>query len=340
MSRTRVLLQLEVAHRYFADGRARGLRFEAAGDTARRMRRAGLLERQDGATLWLLGPADASATLSEDSPEPLIWWVRATDPDFSIYTDDPAQRPDEVLVVEAMPALAEPLDADTGRTAPAEADGAALATRNDVAATPPAPTVQVMKIWRGPVDADRPVPDDHFPLTGEAAWRPPFAVLQVPPSAWDLPQPQAQTQVPPQAQPQTQTQAQSPTPAPIPRPASRDPAALHLRWTLSPRQLVWKYCLFGDWSEDALDIVDADGQVSFNAPVPEHGVDGRPLLALRSHGPLALAERSDTRLQLRCRQSGVPKVLVKRLPVPGPQHLAREEIDGAATLVSEIHVHR
>ncbi len=314
MSRTLVLLQLEVAHRYWADGRARGLRFEAAGDTARRMRRAGLLERQDGAALWLLGPADASGTLAEDSPEPLIWWVRATDPDFSIYTDDPAQRPDEVLVVEAE---AEAVDADQERTAPVEADGEAPATGNDVAATPPAPKVQVMKIWRGPVDADQPVPDGHYPLTGEAAWRPPFAVLQVPPSALDLSQPQAP-----------------------PRPASRDPAALHLRWTLSPRQLVWKYCLFGDWSEDALDIVDADGQVNFDAPVPEHGVDGRPLLALRSRAPLALAERSDTRLQLRCRQSGVPKVLVKRLPVPGPQHLAREEIDGAATLVSEIHVHR
>lgn len=275
MSRTLALLQFEVAHRYFADGRARGLRFEAAGDTSRRMRRAGLLERQDGASLWLLGPADASETLTGDSPDPLTWWVRATDPDFSIYTDDPAQRPDELLVVE-----------------PSATD-------------PQLPDVRVMKIWRGPAGGTSPVPDGHYPLSGEAAWRPPFAVLRLPPTVFLQPQP--------------------PT---------------RLRWVLTPRHLVWKYCLFGDWSEEALDIVDAGGQVRFEGPVVERGADGRPLLALRSSAPLALAERSDTRLQLRCRQSGVPKVLVKRLPVPGPQHLAREEIDGAATLVSEIHVHR
>lgn len=284
MSRTLALLRFEVAHRYFADGRARGLRFEAAGDTARRMRRADLLERQDGASLWLLGPADAAETLAADSPEPLTWWVRATDPDFPIYTDDPARRPDELLLVEPSPT------------------------------DPPQPQVRVMKIWRGPAGGASPVPDGHYPLSGEAAWRPPFAVLRLPPSALQPTQPDQANQA--------------------------HPSPAHLRWALAPRHLVWKYCLFGDWSEEALDIVDAGGQVRFEGPVVERGADGRPLLALRSSAPLALAERSDTRLQLRCRQSGVPKVLVKRLPVPGPQHLAREEIDGAATLVSEIHVHR
>lgn len=297
MSRTLILLQFEVGHRYFADGRARGLRFEAAGDTARRMRRAGVLERQDGASLWLLGPAGASQTLTEDNPEPLTWWVRATDPDFFLYTDDPARRPDELLLVAPATSAAEP--------APAAVQTPEAPAAPNMPNTPNTPEVQVMKIWRGPANDTRPPPDGHYPLSGEAAWRPPFAVLQVPPSALQQPEPPS-----------------------------------HLRWMLAPRHLVWKYCLFGDWSEDALDIVDAAGDVSFAAPVAEHGADGRPLLALRSSAPLALAERSDTRLQLRCRQSGVPKVLVKRLPVPGPQHLAREEIDGAATLVSEIHVHR
>ncbi|MBB3193200.1 hypothetical protein [Roseateles terrae] len=295
MSRTLPLFRLEVAHAYFADGRARGLRWEAADDTARRLRRADVLERQDGASLTLLGPADAAVQLLHDSGEPLTWWVRATDPAFAIYTDDPAQRPNELLVV------APPAGFPDSSSEPATAHSVA--------------SVRVMPIVHGPTGAPDPVPEGSYALSGEAAWRAPFAVLRLPPDALA-------------------------TPDATPGVSTRPPGPATLRWSLLPRRVIWKYCLFGDWSEDALDIVDPDGTVSFFPPAAERGPEGRPLLAMRSRVPLALAERSDTRLQLRCRQSGVSKVLVKRLPVPGPRHLAREEIDGAATLVSEIHVHR
>lgn len=306
MSRTLPLFRLAVGHAYFADGRARGLRFEAAADTARRLRRADVLERQDGASLSLLGPADAADQLRHDSTEPLTWWVRATDPAFAIYTEDAARRPQELLVVSPP---------DEGPADPQGPDTALPAV------TPlPEVTVRVMAIVQRAGGAQGPTQEGGYALSGEAAWRPPFAVLCLPPDALAVPA------------------AASSAPA---RPdASRPDSISMLRWSLHPRRVIWKYCLFGDWSEDALDIVDADGTVSFFPPAAEQGPEGRPLLALRSRVPLALAERSDTRLQLRCRQSGVSKVLVKRLPVPGPRHLAREEIDGAATLVSEIHVHR
>ncbi|WAC71483.1 hypothetical protein OU995_18080 [Roseateles sp. SL47] len=285
MSRTLPLLRLDVGHGYFADGRARGLRFEPADDTARRLRRADMLDRQDGASLWLLGPAEGWTWLDEDDPSALTWLVRATDPQFPIYTEDEASRPQELLMVE-VPSPSRPPSPE-----------------------PLAPTVRVMPVIR-PEDGQ---PADGYALSGDARWRPPFAVLQLLPSRLRSYAPSA---------------------------AQAEAGPVHLRWTLQPRRMVWKYCLFGDWSEDALDIHDPDGAVSFYPPAAEQLDNGSPLLALRSRAPIALAERSQARLQLRCRQAGQPKVLVKRLPVPGPRHLAREEIDGAATLVSEIHVHR
>ena len=63
-------------------------------------------------------------------------------------------------------------------------------------------------------------------------------------------------------------------------------------------------------------------------------------MAIRSRAPIALAQRSERRFQLRSRQRGGDKVLVKRLPVAAAQFLAREQIGGESRLVSEIHVHR
>lgn len=295
MSLTLPLLRLDAAHGYFADGRSRGLKFEPADDTAVRLRRADVLSRQDGASLWLLGPVDAYERLVDDDPTPLSWLVRATEAYFTIYTADSARRPGELLLLqvpdisaahhEAGSAIAdEPLSAQT-RVVPVAQPGN---TQHDVA----------------------------LHLAGEASWRPPFALLRLPTTL---------------LKPDEASQG-----------SARPGTALlrHLRWTLPPRAIVWKYCLFGEWPEDALDVHDPDGTIGFHPPTAERLDDGRPLLALRSRAPIALAERSQARLQLRCRQAGLHRVLVKRLPVPGPQHLAREEIDGAATLVSEIHVYR
>ena len=98
------LLQVDVAHGYYADGRCRGLRFVPAGTTAERLRRADALVRADGGSLRVHGPAEAVDRL-RDETDFLAWRVFATDDDFACGTEDPADRPRELLWVE--PALAD-----------------------------------------------------------------------------------------------------------------------------------------------------------------------------------------------------------------------------------------
>lgn len=130
----------------------------------------------------------------------------------------------------------------------------------------------------------------------------------------------------------------------LPMPGLRTAALpVKLHWTLRPRHTFWKYCLFGDWPEPALAIVDLAGKTEFSAPAPDRMEDGRPMLAIRSRARLPLAQRSLQRLQLRSRaeQDGrADKVLIRRLPTPAAQFLAREVIDGQPAVISEIHVHR
>ncbi|SEL38290.1 hypothetical protein SAMN05216359_108109 [Roseateles sp. YR242] len=318
MSGTLPLLRLDATHGYFADGRGRGLQFEPADDTAVRLRRADVMSRQDGTSLWLLGPEDASEQLMAEDTSPLRWLVRATEAHFALYTADPARRPRELLLLEAP---------DAAEEGPGWTHGEPLAT-----------VVRVVPVAL----PGQTTPDVALHLDGEAAWRPPFAQLRLPPS-WlrptDLPTANAiLTAATAGTDPATNAAAQAALTAATVRRGHGLPR--HLRWSLPARATVWRYCLFGDWPEDALEVHDPAGAISFHPPTAERLDDGRTLLALHSRAPIVLAERSQARLQLRCRQAGLSRVLVKRLPVPGPQHLAREEIDGAATLVSEIHVHR
>ncbi len=145
-------------------------------------------------------------------------------------------------------------------------------------------------------------------LHGAARLRPPFALLSLPASAMPV-----------------DDDAGTP---------------LTLRWSLAPRATVWKYCLFGEWSEAALEVIDLAGTTEFTAPRDDRLDDGRPMLAVCSREPIALAQRAVSRFQLRCRNGAGPKVLIKRLPVAAARQLGREEIDGVSTLISEIHVHR
>lgn len=122
--------------------------------------------------------------------------------------------------------------------------------------------------------------------------------------------------------------------------AALSPAPVAYTVRLAPRATVWKYCLHGDWPEPQLQVVDLASGVEFGEPEPDRLDNGAPLLAIRSRAPIALAQRSERRFQLRSRQRGGDKVLVKRLPVAAAQFLAREQIGGESRLVSEIHVHR
>ncbi|PIM50472.1 hypothetical protein CS062_24840, partial [Roseateles chitinivorans] len=98
------LLRIDVEHGYYADGRCRGLRFVPAGTTAERLHRADALVRADGGTLLVHGTAETIERLHadadrDDGDAALSWLVHATDDDFACGTEDPADRPRELLWV-------------------------------------------------------------------------------------------------------------------------------------------------------------------------------------------------------------------------------------------------
>ncbi|WP_431104047.1 hypothetical protein [Roseateles noduli] len=325
------LLQVDVDHGYYADGRCRGLRFVPAGSTAERLRRADALVRADGGSLRIHGPAEAVERLRADAEDAsgafgddqgrgaaLSWCVFATDDDFACGTEDAADRPRELLWVE--------------RSADASTTTTATATATTITALPtPTRVASAVTLVARPKALD--TPEVQALLTQRELRLPPFALLHLP---------------------LAQLPAQGP---------SRDPAAwpVRHRWPLAPRATVWKYCLLGDWTEPALAVVDLAGETDFTPPALERLDDGTPMLAIRSRGRVPLAQRSPRRFQLRSRvelgagsangngngngttagtAGGNDKVLIRRLPTAAAQLLAREMIDGQPAIVSEIHVHR
>lgn len=265
------LLHLQVDHGYYASGRCPGLRFEPVAGTAAALRRADIVARSDGSSLYLHGPADALDALEE--LDGLGWRLFATDDAFVCGTEDNTPRPEQLLWVQGLPS-----------------PSSGLAVTLDA----------------------KPLPVNEPPIAPLLMPRdrqlPPFALI------W-LPMPGLRTAARP----------------------------VKLNWALQPRSTFWKYCLFGDWPEPALAVVDLAGKTEFSAPAPDRMEDGTPMLAIRSRARLPLAQRSLQRLQLRSRaeQDGrADKVLIRRLPTPAAQFLAREVIDGQPAVISEIHVHR
>jgi hypothetical protein len=111
---------------------------------------------------------------------------------------------------------------------------------------------------------------------------------------------------------------------------------------LAARTTIWKYYLLGDWTAlaEELQIVDLGQHVLFETAVVEPLSNGQSAWVVRSKSRIPLQYRSDQRFQLRQRNGGSDKVLVKRLPVPSSSGLSRESLAGVPTLVSEIYVHR
>jgi hypothetical protein len=134
----------------------------------------------------------------------------------------------------------------------------------------------------------------------------------------------------------------------VPAPLLSSPTGTEARYRIAfeARTPVWKYCLLGDWGDwsdsatDPLRVEDSAQQTTFTEAVAEVLDNGQSALSIRSRGGIALRERADNRFQLRSRSAVADRVLVKRLPVAGADHFARETIDGVPTLVSEIFVHR
>lgn len=125
----------------------------------------------------------------------------------------------------------------------------------------------------------------------------------------------------------------------LPADAAAAPARRY-RLQFAARSPVWKYCLLGDWDHEQVRIVDLGQDADFTSAVNETLAGGRNAMAIRSRAGIALQERSARRFQLRGVDGSAERVLIKRLPVAGARHLACETIDGVATWVSEILVHR
>ncbi|MEK8034480.1 hypothetical protein AACH06_26930 [Ideonella sp. DXS29W] len=102
--RLHLLAYLEAQHDYFADGRARGMRFEPTAACAELIRAFGLVVRDNGQTLSLHAPEARLDDLRQELAAPiprddggatrgtLDFTVRSTEPAFAYYTEDPAPQ--------------------------------------------------------------------------------------------------------------------------------------------------------------------------------------------------------------------------------------------------------
>jgi hypothetical protein len=301
------LMRIDVGHGFYAGGRCPGLRWVPSADTAAWLRASGAVVRESESALALYGTAQA---LAMDPAAVLAWQLHVADSDFATATDDPAQRPAELLYLDAAHAVPEvrEVSAATDRADATGAPTASAASAASASTIAPPPPVAAWRLHAGPTVSTADVRPLTWPLVAQAlqpAQRrmPPLALLRVPLAALA-------------------------------------PPPVVFRLQLAARATVWKYCLHGDWPEPALQVVDLAQEAEFDAPAPDRLDNGRPMLAIRSHAPIALSQRSAQRFQLRSRQRSGDKVLVARLPVAAAQFLAREQIGGASRLVSEIHLHR
>jgi hypothetical protein len=94
------LVRIDVGHGFYAGGRCPGLRWVPSADTAAWLRASGAVvrESESESALALYGTAQA---LAMDPAAVLAWQLHVVDSDFATATDDPAQRPAELLYLDA-----------------------------------------------------------------------------------------------------------------------------------------------------------------------------------------------------------------------------------------------
>ena len=295
------LLQVDVAHGYYADGRCRGLRFVPAGTTAERLRRADALVRADGGSLRIHGPAEAIDRLHADAEDSsgafddggaLRWCVFATDDDFACGTEDAADRPRELLWVEP-------------REVVDDSDANSTGTGGDAIHVP---------LHARPLALTAP---EFTPLLTPHDRRViPFALLHLPLSR--LPD---------------QGPSHDPVAWPVRYRWPLTPRATVWKYCLlgdwtEPALAVVDLAGETDFSPPALERLD-DG-------TPMLAIRSLQRVPLAQRSP----RRFQLRSRLEGGSGNHDKVLIRRLPTAAAQLLARETIAGRPAIVSEIHVHR
>ena len=103
-------------------------------------------------------------------------------------------------------------------------------------------------------------------------------------------------------------------------------------------QTIWKYYLLGDIAKEGLYIADIDNGIEFESGQAETLSDARTALTFRSKTYIPLQERSGCRFQLRERNSGTGRVLIRRLPVASANQIGREVVAGEEMPVSEMFI--
>jgi len=97
----------------------------------------------------------------------------------------------------------------------------------------------------------------------------------------------------------------------------------------------WKYYMLGDMNRAGVFIVDPEKKVEFLPCGEVMLAENKPARVFRSNQPVFLLENSQCRFQLKERNAGGEKVLIKRLPLASEARLGSELINGKNELVME-----
>ena len=117
-----------------------------------------------------------------------------------------------------------------------------------------------------------------------------------------------------------------------------EPKSYHI--SFQARQTYWKYYLLGDMANEDFYVTDQDDNVEFEVEGESWLGNNRTALAIRSKTLLMMQERSQYRFQLRDKNSGGGRVLIRRLPVASAASVSQEIIEGEMAFVSEIFINR
>ncbi len=107
---------------------------------------------------------------------------------------------------------------------------------------------------------------------------------------------------------------------------------------LKEREVFWKYYLLGRLARESVYLSDLDSSAEFVFSGREIIGDRREAMTFRTTKKLSLKASPNYRFQLREKDNGGDKVIIKRLPMAEVTRLGRDVIDGSNEVVSEIYI--
>ncbi len=117
-----------------------------------------------------------------------------------------------------------------------------------------------------------------------------------------------------------------------------DVAPKHYVIRFKEREVFWKYYLLGRVARENVYLSDLDSDAEFVFSGREIVGDRREAMTFRTTKKLSLKASPKYRFQLREKDNGGDKVIIKRLPMAEVTRLGRDVIDGSNEVVSEIYI--